>query len=87
MPRNIYVQVKRQKLTDKTVEVEDLRRSPLGVLTQAQGEPVAMLMRGEPAMYCVPAQTYEQIIGRIHDLEAQLAERFQSAVNDELVES
>ena len=43
--------------------------NPMKVALSANGEPIAVLNRNEPAFYCVPANTYEFLMDHIEDLE------------------
>ena len=39
------------------------------MVLSADGEPIAVLNRNEPAFYCVPADTYACMMDRIEELE------------------
>jgi antitoxin StbD len=48
----------------------------MAVVEQADGFPVAVLNRNQPAFYCVPAQAYELLMDRLEDMElAQIVEQ------------
>ena len=56
-------------LADVAASITELKANPMKVATSADGEPVAVLNRNEPAFYCVPAATYEILMDKIEDLE------------------
>ncbi|MDF5188584.1 antitoxin, partial [Vibrio parahaemolyticus] len=39
------------------------------VIEQADGFPVAVLNRNQPAFYCVPADAYEMLMDKLEDIE------------------
>lgn len=42
--------------------ITDLKKDPMGTVAAANGQPVLILNRNEPAFYCVPAETFEEIM-------------------------
>jgi antitoxin StbD len=54
---------------DMVVSVSDLKRNPTAVISDAQGEPVAVLNHNRVMAYLVPARTYEAMIERLDDLD------------------
>ena len=50
------------------VSVSDLKKSPTGVLAQADGESVAVLNHNRVMAYMVPAERYEAMMARLDDL-------------------
>ena len=56
-------------LTEAAASISELKANPMKVALSADGEPIAVLNRNEPAFYCVPAGTYEFLMDRIEDLE------------------
>lgn len=52
-----------------TASVSELKRNPMGTVAAGEGFPVAILNHNEPAFYCVPAKAYEEMLGRLEDLE------------------
>lgn len=56
-------------LTEAAASISELKANPMKVALSADGEPVAVLNRNEPAFYCVPAAAYEILIDHIEDLE------------------
>ncbi|MBS0185593.1 MAG: type II toxin-antitoxin system Phd/YefM family antitoxin [Proteobacteria bacterium] len=52
-----------------TASVSELKKNPMGTVTNSYGEPLAILNRNEPVFYCIPAKTYEYIIEALEDLE------------------
>lgn len=56
-------------LTEAAASISELKANPMKVALSANGEPIAVLNRNEPAFYCVPAETYEFLMDHIEDLE------------------
>ncbi|MGL5758075.1 type II toxin-antitoxin system Phd/YefM family antitoxin [Plesiomonas sp.] len=56
-------------LADVAASITELKANPMKVASSADGHPVAVLNRNEPAFYCVPAATYELMVDRLDDLE------------------
>ncbi|MCJ8273188.1 MAG: type II toxin-antitoxin system Phd/YefM family antitoxin [Psychrosphaera sp.] len=63
-------------LADNTTSISELKKNPMAVVEQADGFPVAVLNRNQPAFYCVPAQAYELLMDKLEDMElAQIVEQ------------
>jgi antitoxin StbD len=56
-------------LAEAAASISELKANPMKVALSADGEPVAVLNRNEPAFYCVPAAAYEMLMDHIEDLE------------------
>jgi len=56
-------------LTEAAVSISELKANPMKVALSANGDPIAVLNRNEPAFYCVPAETYEFLMDHVEDLE------------------
>jgi len=56
-------------LTETAASISELKANPMKVALSADGEPIAVLNRNEPAFYCIPAETYELLMDRVEDLE------------------
>ena len=56
-------------LADTTASVSELKKNPMGTVASGEGFPVAILIRNEPAFYCVPASAWEALMDRLEDLE------------------
>lgn len=56
-------------LAEMTASVSELKRNPMGTVAAADGAAIAILNRNEPVFYCVPARTYEAMLGRLEDIE------------------
>ena len=56
-------------LTEAAASISELKANPMKVALSANGDPIAVLNRNEPAFYCVPADTYEFLMDHIEDLE------------------
>lgn len=60
-------------LADNTTSISELKKNPMAVVEGADGFPVAVLNRNQPAFYCVPADAYEALMDKLEDIElAQL---------------
>jgi antitoxin StbD len=60
-------------LADNSTSISELKKNPMAVIEQADGFPVAVLNRNQPAFYCVPADAYEMLMDKLEDIElAQL---------------
>lgn len=67
MPRRI--------LTDVAAGITELKQNPMKVIESANGDAIAILNRNEPAFYCIPAKTFENMIDRIAELETPTTEK------------
>jgi antitoxin StbD len=56
-------------LADVTTSISELKKSPMAVVEQGGGFPVAVLNRNQPAFYCVPAEAYEALMDKLEDVE------------------
>ena len=56
-------------LADIAGSITELKANPMKVVASAYGEPIAVLNRNEPAFYCIPAETYENLLNQLEDLE------------------
>lgn len=54
-------------LSDVTASVSELKKNPMATVASADGFPVAILNRNQPAFYCVPAALYEKLLDTIDD--------------------
>ncbi len=62
-------------LADNATSISELKKNPMAVIEQAEGFPVAVLNRNQPAFYCVPADAYELMMDKLEDMElAQIVE-------------
>lgn len=59
----------RQILATNVIGVTDLKKDPMVVVKEGGGEPVAVLNKNKPVFYCIPAETYEQIMDNLGDAE------------------
>lgn len=51
-----------------TVSVSDLKKSPTGVMDQADGETIAVLNHNKVIAYMVPADAYEAMMEKLDDV-------------------
>ncbi|OUR73758.1 antitoxin [Methylophaga sp. 41_12_T18] len=56
-------------LTEAAASISELKANPMKVALSANGAPIAVLNRNEPAFYCIPADTYEFLMDHVEDLE------------------
>lgn len=56
-------------LTDITSSVTEFKINPMRILSDAEGDSVAILNRNKPVFYCVPADLYEEMIDTLEDIE------------------
>ena len=54
---------------EKTVSVTELKRNFSAILSQAEGDPVAVLNHNRPEAYLLSAAHYERLLERLEDLE------------------
>jgi antitoxin StbD len=52
-----------------SVSISDLKKNPSGIITQAHGEPVAILNHNRPTAYLVPAAAFELLMEQLDDLD------------------
>lgn len=52
-----------------SASISELKKNPTALLTQADGEPVAILNRNRPTAYLVPADIYETMLDMLEDYE------------------
>jgi antitoxin StbD len=71
-------------LADATTSISELKKNPMAVVDGADGFPVAVLNRNQPAFYCVPAAAYEALMDKLEDME--LAQMVADRRDDEEVE-
>lgn len=63
------MQTIRPILADNSTSISELKKNPMAVVAQADGFPVAVLNRNQPAFYCVPADAYETLMDKLEDVE------------------
>ena len=56
-------------LAESVASVSELKKNPMATVAAGEGFPVAVLNRNEPAFYCIPAKTFENLMERLEDLE------------------
>jgi PHD/YefM family antitoxin component YafN of YafNO toxin-antitoxin module len=56
-------------LTETGVSISEHKKNPMATVAAGDGMAVAVLNRNEPAFYCVPARTYEELMDLVDDLE------------------
>jgi len=59
----------RSVLVDNVVSLTEFKKNPMAVVEGADGVPVAVLNRNQPAFYCVPAEAYELLMEKLEDIE------------------
>ena len=63
------MQTIRPILADNSTSISELKKNPMAVVEQADGFPVAVLNRNQPAFYCIPAEAYEALLDKLEDME------------------
>ncbi|MGG4664839.1 type II toxin-antitoxin system Phd/YefM family antitoxin [Providencia vermicola] len=58
-----------QILSDTTASITDLKKNPMGIIAEGEGNPVAILNRNEPAFYCVPPELFAWFMELAEDAE------------------
>lgn len=56
-------------MSDRSVSVTELKKSPAAVLRQAEGRAVAILNHNRPEAYLVPAALYQRMVEMLEDQE------------------
>ncbi|WP_255144487.1 type II toxin-antitoxin system Phd/YefM family antitoxin [Synechococcus sp. EJ6-Ellesmere] len=56
-------------LTETAVSISEHKKNPMATVAAGEGMTVAVLNRNEPALYCVPARAYEELMDLVEDLE------------------
>ena len=56
-------------LAESVASVSELKKNPMATVAAGEGFPVAVLNRNEPAFYCIPAKTFENLMERLENLE------------------
>ncbi|TVS05827.1 MAG: antitoxin [Cyanobium sp. PLM2.Bin73] len=56
-------------LTETAESITEHNKNPMATAAAGEGIAVAVLNRNEPAFYCVPARTYEELMDLVDDLE------------------
>ncbi|KIF46848.1 type II toxin-antitoxin system Phd/YefM family antitoxin [Vibrio owensii] len=59
----------RKILTDLSVGVSELKRNPMAVMSESEGQAIAVLNRNKPVFYAVPADLFEDMMDLIEDQE------------------
>ncbi|MBQ1782142.1 MAG: type II toxin-antitoxin system Phd/YefM family antitoxin [Gammaproteobacteria bacterium] len=54
-------------LSAASTSITELKRNPMAVISQSDGEPVVVLNHNKPTFYCVPAATYEAMVDQLED--------------------
>ncbi|MBL4744162.1 MAG: type II toxin-antitoxin system Phd/YefM family antitoxin [Cycloclasticus sp.] len=58
-----------QILADISAGISELKKNPMAVISQGNGNPIAILNRNEPVFYAVPAEAYEELMDKLEDIE------------------
>ncbi len=69
-----------------SVSVSDLKKNPTKLLQESDGEAIAVLNHNKPSAYLVPAETYEQLLERLEDLELGKLVEARKSEKDQAVE-
>lgn len=71
-------------LSNKSVSITELKRSPSAVISAADDDAVAILIHNKPSAYLLSAEAYEQMLERLDDLE--LAQTVRARADEPRVE-
>ena len=55
-------------LTETAASISELKANRMKVVVSADGMPIAILNRNQPAFYCVPAKAYQAMMELIDDM-------------------
>ena len=53
----------------RSISISDLKKNPSSVISQSNGEPIAILNHNRPTAYLVPAAAFEAIMEQLDDLD------------------
>jgi len=67
-------------LTNYTVSISELKKSPSAVIEEAEGEAVAILNHNKPSAYLVPSELYEKMVDIVEDY--YLAQEVEERLHD-----
>ncbi|MBA1445070.1 MAG: hypothetical protein M3H12_15515 [Chromatiales bacterium] len=72
-------------LADVVGSISELKRNPSKFVSAGHGGPVAVLNRDTPEFYCVPAELFEGMVGRLDDIELAAIARERLSRADEAI--
>ena len=55
--------------TETAVSISEHKKNPMATVAAGDGMAVAVPNSNEPAIYCVPAKAYEELMDLVEDLE------------------
>lgn len=58
-----------QILSTTAASITELKRNPMGTVSEGEGNAVAILNRNEPAFYCVPPELFAYYLELAEDAE------------------
>jgi antitoxin StbD len=61
--------IMQQILASFSASISELKKNPTALLSQAEGEAIAILNHNLPTAYLVPAAVYEQLMDKLEDYE------------------
>ena len=73
-------------LTKFSASISELKKNPTALLTQAEGEPVAILNHNRPTAYLVPADMYASMVELLEDFELGQIVRERHAEKNDAIE-
>lgn len=56
-------------LAQNTASITEFKTNPMQVMAEAEGAPVVVLNRNQPAFYCVTPEHYERMMDMLEDIE------------------
>ena len=59
----------RQIYADNSTSMSAFKKNPMAVMKPTEGAPVAVLNRNQLVFYCIPADAYKVLMGKLEDIE------------------
>jgi antitoxin StbD len=56
-------------LASCSASISELKKNPSALIEKSDGQPIAILNHNRPTAYLVPAETYEQLMEKLEDLQ------------------
>jgi len=72
-----------QILAEYSASITELKKNPSMLLSEANGEPIAVLNHNKPTAYLIPSETYEALMEKLDDITlAQIVSERQAEKSD-----
>ena len=69
-----------QILGNYSASISELKKNPTALLNESEGDPIVILNHNTPTAYLLSAETYENMISYIEDLE--LAQIYEERIHE-----